>query len=170
MPAFADIDFSDTNIRIATRRGMPGSITSPLTAFGSSISLERFPANDLIAVLNPATTYAGFTAARFAGGDGHPPRQRRPNLPGAEGTESFPIDPGGARGDRSRAGYAERCFAGGLASSGRPPSRETPTPWWGASLSTATELASRRLRRSRQPLSRWNSSSSFAASSVWPVR
>lgn len=80
---FADIDFSDTNIRITTTRD--AGINN--VAFDGFRFFDIFGtiSNNLIAVLNPATTYAGFTASRFAGGDQDTLLVNVANLPGLKG-------------------------------------------------------------------------------------
>jgi hypothetical protein len=65
--SFADIDFSDSNILITITRDA-GVNNVAFDGFKFFDSLGTI-ADNLTAVLNPATTYAGFTAARLAGGD-----------------------------------------------------------------------------------------------------
>ena len=63
----ADIDFSDTNILITlTRNAQVNNVA--FDGFRFFDVLGTIPDN-LTAVLNPATNYAGFTSARLAGGD-----------------------------------------------------------------------------------------------------
>ena len=63
----ANIDFSDSNILITlTRDAQVNNVA--FDGFKFFDVLGTIPDN-LIAVLNPATNYAGFTSARLAGGD-----------------------------------------------------------------------------------------------------
>jgi hypothetical protein len=80
---FADIDFSDTNIKITTTRDA-GVNNVAFDGFRFFDIFGTIP-NNLMAVLNPATTYAGFTSARLAGGDQDTLLVNVANLPGLRG-------------------------------------------------------------------------------------
>jgi hypothetical protein len=80
---FADIDFSDTNIRITTTRDA-GINNVAFDGFRFFDIFGTVP-DDLIAVLNPATNYAGFTQSRLAGGDPNTLFVNVENLPGLRG-------------------------------------------------------------------------------------
>ena len=63
----ADIDFSDTNIKITlTRDANVNNVAFDGFKFFDVLGQIR---DDLNATLNPSTNYAGFTASRLAGGD-----------------------------------------------------------------------------------------------------
>jgi len=79
----ADVDFSDSNILITlTRNAQVNNV-----AFDGFKFFDVFGTipDNLTAVLNPATTYAGFTAARLAGGDVNTLFVNVANLPGLRG-------------------------------------------------------------------------------------
>lgn len=80
---FADIDFSDTNVKITTTRN--AGINA--VAFDGFKFFDVFGAiqDDLNAVVNAATNYAGFTAQRLAGGDKDTLLVNVANLPGLRG-------------------------------------------------------------------------------------
>jgi len=80
---FADIDFSDTNIKITTTRDA-GINNVAFDGFRFFDIFGTIP-NNLIAVVNPATTYAGFTAARLQGGNQDTLLVNVANLPGLRG-------------------------------------------------------------------------------------
>ena len=80
---FADIDISDTNIRITTTRDAQVNNV----AFDGFRFVDIFGTipDNLIAVINPATNYAGFVAARLQGGDQNTLLVNVANLPGLKG-------------------------------------------------------------------------------------
>lgn len=80
---FADIDFSDTNILITTTRDAQVNNV----AFDGFRFFDVFGTipDDLTAVLNPATTYAGFTQSRLNGGDKDTLFVNVADLPGLKG-------------------------------------------------------------------------------------
>ena len=79
----ADIDFSDSNILITlTRDAQVNNV--PFDGF-KFFDVFGTIQDNLTAVLNPATTYAGFTASRFAGGDVNTLLVNVANLPGLKG-------------------------------------------------------------------------------------
>ncbi|HUL75053.1 MAG TPA: PEP-CTERM sorting domain-containing protein [Vicinamibacterales bacterium] len=80
---FADIDFSDTNVRITTTRDA-GINNVAFDGFRFFDIFGTIPDN-LTAVLNPATTYAGFTASRLQGGNADTLFVNVANLPGLRG-------------------------------------------------------------------------------------
>jgi len=79
----ATIDFSDSNILITlTRNAQVNNV-----AFDGFKFFDVFGTipDNLTAVLNPATTYAGFTQSRLAGGDANTLFVNVANLPGLQG-------------------------------------------------------------------------------------
>jgi len=79
----ADVDFSDTNIRITlTRNANVNNV-----AFDGFRFFDIFGTipNNVNAVLNPSTTYAGFMPSRLAGGDQDTLFVNLANLPGLTG-------------------------------------------------------------------------------------
>src|SRR5262245_16467533 len=80
---FANIDFSDTNITITTTRDA-GINNVAFDGFRFFDIFGTIPDN-LNAILNPATTYAGFTQARLGGGDQNTLLVNVANLPGLRG-------------------------------------------------------------------------------------
>src|SRR3954470_9736689 len=79
----ADIDFSDSNILITlTRDAGVNNVAFDGFRFFDVLGTIQ---NNLLAVLNPATNYAGFNAARLNGGDADTLLVNVANLPGLRG-------------------------------------------------------------------------------------